>query len=104
VRRAVAHLRERWDERVPLIELAAVAGLSRFELVRRFGAQVGLTPHAFQTNLRIARARALLATGTAPAGVAAACGFADQSHLTRTFRAAVGVTPARYARATTFKT
>jgi AraC-like DNA-binding protein len=99
VRRAVAHLRERWNERVPLVELAAVAGLSRFELVRRFGAQIGLTPHAFQTNLRIGRARDLLATGTAPAAVAAACGFADQAHLTRTFRVAVGVTPARYARA-----
>jgi AraC-like DNA-binding protein len=101
VRRAVAHLEEHWNERVPLVELAAVAGLSRFELVRRFGAQVGLTPHAFQTNLRVARARGLLATGTAPAAVAAACGFADQAHLTRTFRVAVGVTPARYARAVT---
>ena len=84
---------------MPLVELSAVAGLSRFELVRRFGAQIGLTPHAFQTNLRIARAKALLTTGAAPAAVAAACGFADQAHLTRTFRLAVGVTPARYARA-----
>lgn len=99
VRRAVAHLKERWNERVPLVELAALAGLSRFELVRRFGAQTGLTPHAFQTNLRIARARELLAAGTPPAAVAAECGFADQAHLTRTFRTAVGVTPARYARA-----
>jgi AraC-like DNA-binding protein len=99
VRRAVAHLDEHWSERVPLVELAATAGLSRFELVRRFGAQMGLTPHAFQTNLRITRARALLAGGSAPAAVAAACGFADQAHLTRTFRVTVGVTPGRYARA-----
>ena len=99
VRRAAAYLTERWDERVPLAELAAVAGLSRFELVRRFGAQMGLTPHAFQTNLRVAHARRLLAAGTPAAAVAAACGFADQAHLTRTFRVAVGVTPARYARA-----
>jgi AraC-like DNA-binding protein len=81
-----------------------VAGLSRFELVRRFGAQIGLTPHAYQTNLRVARARALLAAGIPPAAVAAECGFADQPHLTRTFRRAVGVTPGRYAAATTFKT
>jgi AraC-like DNA-binding protein len=99
VRRAVAHLKDNWDTRVPLAELSAVAGLSRFELVRRFGAQMGLTPHAFQTNLRIARAKALLTTGAAPAAVAVACGFADQAHLTRTFRRAVGVPPARYARA-----
>lgn len=99
VRRATALLRERWNEPVPLAELAIAAGLSRFELVRRFRAQTGLTPHAFRTNLRIERARALLAAGQPPAVVAADCGFADQAHLTRTFRLAVGVTPARYARA-----
>jgi AraC-like DNA-binding protein len=99
VRRALAHLRERWDQPVPLAELAAVAGLSRFELVRRFKHQVGLPPHAFQVDLRILRARELLARGHAPAEVAATCGFADQAHLTRTFRRSVGITPGRYARA-----
>lgn len=99
VRRAVAHLRERWDQPVPLAELATVAGLSRFELVRRFRAQVGLPPHAFQVDLRIHNARARLARGDTPVEVALACGFADQAHLTRTFRRHVGITPARYARA-----
>ena len=99
VRRAAAHLRERWDVAVPLAELATVAGLSRFELVRRFTAQLGLPPHAFQRDLRIRRARALLAAGEPPAAVAAACGFHDQPHFTRTFRRAVGTTPGRFAAA-----
>jgi AraC-like DNA-binding protein len=55
--------------------------------------------YAYQINLRIARARALLADGVTPVVVAAECGFADQPHLTRDFKRAVGVTPARYARA-----
>jgi len=97
VRRARTHLLERWDERVDLASLSAVAGLSRFELLRRFRDQLGLTPHAFQRNLRITRARALLRAGERPAAVAQACGFADQAHLTRTFRRAVGVTPGRFA-------
>jgi AraC-like DNA-binding protein len=59
---------------------------------------VGLPPHAFQLDLRIARARALLAAGDPPAAVAAACGFYDQAHLTRVFKQAVGVPPGRYAR------
>jgi AraC-like DNA-binding protein len=101
VRRARHHLRDRWDQRITLAELAAVAGLSRFELVRRFGEQNGVTPHAFQSNLRIDHARRLLAEGVAPAAVAAACGFADQPHLTRVFKRAVGVSPGRYARAAT---
>ena len=99
VRRATEHLQAHWDERVPLAALADVAKLSRFQLVRRFRAQTGLTPHGFQTNLRIARARTLIAAGETLADVAAACGFADQPHLTRTFRRTVGVTPGRYARA-----
>jgi AraC-like DNA-binding protein len=99
VRRARAHLRESWDQRVTLTELTAVAGLSRFELVRRFREQTGVTPHAYQSNLRIEHARRLLGAGTPPAAVAAICGFADQPHLTRTFKRAVGVSPGRYARA-----
>jgi AraC-like DNA-binding protein len=58
-----------------------------------------LPPHAFQRDLRVARARRLLAAGEPPAAVAALCGFADQAHFTRAFRAAVGVPPGRYARA-----
>jgi AraC-like DNA-binding protein len=99
VRRAREYLRERWDAPVSLAELSAVAGLSRFELARRFREQVGLPPHAYQLDLRIRTARALLEAGEPPAAVAAACGFADQAHLTRTFRRLVGVTPGRYARA-----
>jgi AraC-like DNA-binding protein len=99
VRRAREHLREHWDRAVPLAELSSVAGLTRFELVRRFRQQTGLTPHAFQTNVRIEQARRLLSAGGAIAEVAAACGFADQPHLTRTFKRAVGVTPGRFVAA-----
>jgi AraC-like DNA-binding protein len=99
VRRARDHLRERWDWHVTLEQLSNVAGLSRFELVRRFREQNGVTPHAFQTNLRVQEARRLLSAGVAPAEVAARCAFADQPHLNRVFKRAVGVTPGRYARA-----
>jgi AraC-like DNA-binding protein len=99
VRRARAYLTENWDQPVPLAALSSVAGLTRFELVRRFHQQTGLAPHAFQTNLRIAQARARLRAGEPIARVAAACGFADQAHFTRTFRRAVGVPPGRFAAA-----
>jgi AraC-like DNA-binding protein len=78
-----------------------VAGLSRFELIRRFRRQNGLTPHAFQRDLRIDRARAMLGDGVPVAAVAAACGFADQPHLSRMFKLLVGVPPGAYARAVT---
>jgi AraC-like DNA-binding protein len=97
VRRAASLLSEEWDQPVRLAQLSAHAGLSRFELVRRFRQHTGLTPHAFQTNLRIARARGMLSAGEPIARVAASCGFADQPHLTRAFKRAVGVTPGVFA-------
>lgn len=99
VRRARRLLSDRCDERVSLRELADAAGLSRFELIRRFSDQVGLPPSAFQRHLRVEHARALLRAGEPPAAVAAICGFADQPHLTRVFKRMVGVTPAAFARA-----
>ena len=97
--RAREYLTEHWDQPVSLAVLSSFAGLSRFELARRFRQQIGLTPHGFQTNLRVARARGLLSAGEPIARVAVGCGFADQPHLTRTFRRAVGVTPGRFVAA-----
>jgi AraC-like DNA-binding protein len=99
VRRARRYVQDRWDQPVSLAELAGVAGLSRFELLRRFAQQNGLTPHAFQRDLRIERARDMLDDGMPAAAVAAACGFADQPHFSRVFKRLVGVPPGAYARA-----
>lgn len=92
-------LDERFAEEVHLDDLEAVVGLSRFYLVRRFRAEIGLPPHAYQLARRIDRARALIADGMSLLDVAGSCGFTDQSHLTRHFRRALGVTPGAYARA-----
>ena len=89
-------LRGRLDEDVRLDELAREAGLSPFHLVRVFERQTGITPHAYLTQARVERARALLAGQDRLADIAASCGFADQAHLTRLFKRHVGVTPGRY--------
>jgi len=89
-------IHDRSSENVTLDNLAAAAGLSRFHLVRAFAREFGLPPHAYQIQVRLARARALLATGLRPAAVAAEAGFADQSHLTRHFKFAHGITPGQY--------
>jgi AraC-like DNA-binding protein len=68
----------------------------RFQLARAFRAAYGTSPHAWRVQMRLLRARQMLAGGERPAAVAACCGFADQSHLGRWFRRAYGVTPAAY--------
>ncbi|MGP7995735.1 MAG: helix-turn-helix domain-containing protein [Streptosporangiaceae bacterium] len=79
-----------------LAEIAAEAGLSRYQLLRVFRAEVGMPPYAWLAQHRVARARGLLERGYRPADAATLTGFADQAHLTRWFRRVVGVTPGAY--------
>jgi len=90
------YLHAHFDQDVGLDDLAVLTGVSRFRLSRAFKAAFGLAPHAYLIQLRLARARHLLARGQAPADVASILGFADQSHLGRWFRRAYGLTPAHY--------
>jgi len=77
-------------------ELAAITGLSPYHFIRVFQKQVGLTPHAYLTQVRIQRAGQRLQNGEAIVDTALKTGFFDQSHLTRHFKRIVGVTPGRY--------
>ncbi len=97
VARARAFIDRHYADPIPLPQLARQAGLSESQLTRAFRAAVGLPPHAYQLNLRLLRARRLLAAGLPIAEVAGATGFADQSHLTRLFKRMAGVTPGQYA-------
>jgi len=88
-----------WPERnVGLDELAAAAGIGKFRLIRLFHERTGLPPHALQLAHRIRKARRLLEAGETIADVAAATGFADQSHLHRHFQRGLGLTPGEYQR------
>jgi len=81
-----------------LAALARRVGLSRFALMRLFRRHTGLTPHAYRLDRRVQLAREWLRAGRAPAEVAAALGFADQSHLHRAFKARVAATPGEFQR------
>lgn len=79
-----------------LRQLAQAANLSPYQLIRAFRAATGMTPHAYQLNAHVNRARSGLQAGTALAQLAHELGFADQSHLQRVFKAHTGITPGRY--------
>ncbi|MEU4066516.1 AraC family transcriptional regulator [Streptomyces wedmorensis] len=94
--RARGLLRQRFADNISADHLARAAGCSRFTLYRGFRAAYGFAPSDYQRDLRLRRARALLAEGTSPASAAAEAGFADQAHLTRWFTRTYGITPAAY--------
>ena len=84
------------DEAQAQALMAEVAGLSRAHLIRAFRREFFITPHAFQTDMRVRHARRLLRDGATPSDTALECGFADQAHMTRHFKARSGVTPAAF--------
>ncbi|MBA1200586.1 AraC family transcriptional regulator [Pseudomonas capeferrum] len=94
--RAREYLHGHLHEDIALTDLASICGVDRHRLSRAFKAAFGLAPHAYLIQLRLAKARRLLASGAAAATVATALGFADQSHLGRWFRRAYRMTPAHY--------
>jgi AraC-like DNA-binding protein len=93
VAKAIRRLDSSPDEKVSLAELAALSGVSRYQLLRGFIREIGITPHAYLIQLRVRLARRLLADRQTPAEAAILAGFADQSHMTRAFVRQLGVTP-----------
>jgi AraC-like DNA-binding protein len=84
---------------VTLVALARECGLSRFQVLRGFVRATGFTPHAYLMQRRIDLARRLIARGAPLAEAADESGFADQSHMTRSFVSKFGVSPGAYAAA-----
>lgn len=96
VGRAREFLDENCDRTVTSAELEALTGFSRFEFARQFRRHLGTSPYRYLTMRRLDRARAMLRAGRALADVAISTGFADQSHMTRQFKLAYGLTPGRW--------
>jgi AraC-like DNA-binding protein len=84
---------------VSLSDLASACGLSAGHFSRAFKQTTGLPPHRWLMEQRLKRAKALLLDPSRTlSDVAAACGFADQSHFTRVFSGRVGATPGAWKR------
>ena len=90
------YLKAGYNENISLSQLTELTNLDRFYLLRVFANKVGVPPHEFQTQLRIAHARELIRRGHSLSDAALQTGFFDQSHLSRHFKRIVGMTPGEY--------
>jgi AraC-like DNA-binding protein len=99
--RAVAAARDLLDAHaetgVASNALEAATGLTRFAVARHFRACLGTSPYRYLVMRRLDRARSLIRGGASLAEAAVAAGFADQSHMTRQFKRAYGISPGRWA-------
>ncbi|MGQ0618938.1 MAG: helix-turn-helix domain-containing protein [Panacagrimonas sp.] len=97
VERTRALIESSLAEGLSLEELAEEAGVSRSHFARRFRAETGVSPHRYQSQQRIEKAKTLLReTRMNLVDIAIDLGFCSQSHFTQVFRALAGITPRKY--------
>lgn len=97
IKRAIEYLRDNLAADCRLAEVASAANLSPFHLIRVFKAETGRTPHDYLVDLRIARARELLAGDNFTIKeIACRCGFQEPGSFSRIFRQKVGASPREY--------
>jgi AraC-like DNA-binding protein len=93
---ARAYLDENVSRAVRSDTLERITGQTRFALARHFRAILGTSPHRYVVMRRLDRARTLMRAGSPLADAAVESGFADQSHMTRHFTKAYGLSPGRW--------
>ncbi len=90
------HIREHLADLIRLDDLAELADMDKYMLIRCFSKAFNTTPHAWQLMLRMNEARRLLENGRTIADTALSVGFYDQSHFSRLFKESFGITPKRF--------
>ncbi|MCX7078724.1 MAG: AraC family transcriptional regulator, partial [Pseudomonas sp.] len=96
VKRIKKKLEDDFDKNIPLEDLAKLVDLDPLYMIRVFKKNVGISPHSYQIQKRIAHVQNLLRKGASIAQASFCCGFFDQSHMTRAFKRVVGVTPGSF--------
>ncbi len=102
VKRTKEYLQAHFAQEIALQDLARVAYLSPFHLARIFRQAVGLPPHVYQTQLRLAHAKTLLAQGFDVSYVAHETGFSSESHFAQHFKRNFLATPGSYRKTARF--
>jgi AraC family transcriptional regulator len=97
LRRAIEFMHDNFGREIAVEEIASAAYLSEYHFARLFKQISGVTPHVYLANLRLERARKLLAETALPISeIASVVGYQSQSHFTKMFKSVTGVTPRAY--------
>ena len=97
IRRAIEEIEARHAEPIDVAELARAARMSRYHFSRTFREETGTSPYQFLIRTRVARAAALLASGSGNVTEAAlSVGFTDLGRFGRAFKAQLGRTPSAF--------
>jgi AraC family transcriptional regulator len=98
-RLATTYIQKHLNERIPIGTLARLVRLSPFHFCRVFKRSLGMPPHRYQTNLRVERAKVLLANRAGSmTEIGLAVGFSSRNAFATAFRKATGIAPTDYRR------
>ena len=96
LRNVLEYIESHLGEPLLLCDLAAQVSLSEYHFARMFRKSMGVAPHQFVMQRRMARAKALLlSSNQSLTDIALACGFNSASHFSNRFKAAKGITPSQ---------
>jgi AraC family transcriptional regulator len=97
--RVLTFVEDNLESKMATEEMANVAALSKSHFARAFKRSLGYSPMTYVVVRRVERAKLMMmSTRERLTDIALACGFADQSHLNRSFRRVVGTSPGRWRR------
>ncbi len=91
-------MKECCDQNVRMADLEAVAQIDRYTLARQFRHAFGTSPHRYLVMRRLDRVKSKLQKGEKLAEAAVGSGFSDQSHMSRHFKRAFGMSPGQWRR------
>lgn len=90
------YLEVHYAEHITLDNLAKIANLNKYSLLRSFTRIRGITPYRYLQTVRINEAKKRLEQGVKPLDAAIETGFVDQSHFSKFFMEFIGLTPGQY--------
>ncbi|MGF9698479.1 MULTISPECIES: AraC family transcriptional regulator [Paenibacillus] len=96
VRKAKEMMFCRFDDVLKLDDLCSEFNMSKFQFIREFKSQAGISPYQFFLNCKVERARQAIEKHKDVYSAVADCGFVDLTHLNRHFKRVFGVTAYEY--------
>jgi AraC-like DNA-binding protein len=96
IKKAKEYINDNFHKNLTLDEISQEIGISKYHFLRLFKEQTFVSPHTYLMLRKIEKAKQFLRPGLSIVDTTYLCGFNDQSHLNRRFKAITGVTPGIY--------